>query len=175
MKIISKDLRDGEKLPERHVFNGMGYQGDNISPHLAWDEVPAGTKILWSPVTTRMHRQAQAGGTGLWRTCPPTHAYCHRVPAQAWLLCLKARFRPVPILVKRVTVAQRRQKGKPTAISSRCMRWMWTRLRWMKGRAARWWALTCISIRWAARRLRRCIHKKSRVAATPYPAWISHS
>ena len=44
MKIISKDLRDGEKLPERHVFNGMGYQGDNISPHLAWDEVPAGTK-----------------------------------------------------------------------------------------------------------------------------------
>ena len=32
MKIISKDLRDGEKLPERHVFNGMGYQGDNI-PH----------------------------------------------------------------------------------------------------------------------------------------------
>ncbi len=26
MKIISKDLRDGEKLPERHVFNGMGYQ-----------------------------------------------------------------------------------------------------------------------------------------------------
>lgn len=46
MKIISKDLRDGEKLPERHVFNGMGYQGDNISPHLAWDDVPAGTKSL---------------------------------------------------------------------------------------------------------------------------------
>lgn len=31
MKIISKDLRDGEKLPERHVFNGMGYQ-ETISP-----------------------------------------------------------------------------------------------------------------------------------------------
>ncbi|MGQ7176751.1 kinase inhibitor, partial [Escherichia coli] len=28
----------------RHVFNGMGYDGDNISPHLAWDDVPAGTK-----------------------------------------------------------------------------------------------------------------------------------
>ncbi len=28
MKIISKDLRDGEKLPERHVFNGMGYQDE---------------------------------------------------------------------------------------------------------------------------------------------------
>jgi len=36
MKLISNDLRDGDKLPHRHVFNGMGYDGDNISPHLAW-------------------------------------------------------------------------------------------------------------------------------------------
>ena len=35
MKLISNDLRDGDKLPHRHVFNGMGYDGDNISPHLA--------------------------------------------------------------------------------------------------------------------------------------------
>lgn len=35
MKLTSQDLRDGEKLPERHVFNGMGYHGDNLSPHLA--------------------------------------------------------------------------------------------------------------------------------------------
>ncbi len=27
-------------------FNGMGYDGDNISPHLAWDDVPMGTKVL---------------------------------------------------------------------------------------------------------------------------------
>ena len=33
MKLISNDLRDGDKLPHRHVFNGMGYDGDNISPH----------------------------------------------------------------------------------------------------------------------------------------------
>ena len=39
MKLISHDLQDGEKLPNRHVFNGMGYDGDNISPHLAWDDV----------------------------------------------------------------------------------------------------------------------------------------
>ncbi|EOT8055923.1 hypothetical protein ACKY3R_001408 [Shigella sonnei] len=38
MKLISNDLRDGDKLPHRHVFNGMGYDGDNISPHLAWDD-----------------------------------------------------------------------------------------------------------------------------------------
>lgn len=50
MKLISNDLRDGDKLPHRHVFNGMGYDGDNISPHLAWDDVPAGTKRCQLPV-----------------------------------------------------------------------------------------------------------------------------
>ncbi|MFU9138161.1 kinase inhibitor [Erwinia tasmaniensis] len=44
MKLTSLDFNDGDKLPLRHVFNGMGYQGDNLSPHLAWDEVPEGTK-----------------------------------------------------------------------------------------------------------------------------------
>lgn len=44
MKLVSQDILDGEKLPARHVFNGMGYEGDNISPQLAWDDVPAGTK-----------------------------------------------------------------------------------------------------------------------------------
>ena len=44
MKLFSNDFNDGDKLPLRHVFNGMGYEGDNISPHLAWDEVPPGTK-----------------------------------------------------------------------------------------------------------------------------------
>ncbi|CAK8736557.1 hypothetical protein SODG_000270 [Sodalis praecaptivus] len=42
--LISNDLQPGATLPERHVFNGMEYQGDNISPHLAWDDVPAGSK-----------------------------------------------------------------------------------------------------------------------------------
>lgn len=64
MKIISKDLRDGEKLPERHVFNGMGYQG--IISLRIW----RGTmfrrepKALLSPAMTRMPLQAQGGGTG---------------------------------------------------------------------------------------------------------------
>lgn len=40
----SDDISDGKPMPERHVFNGMGYQGQNISPHLAWDGVPDGTK-----------------------------------------------------------------------------------------------------------------------------------
>ncbi|MEI8441255.1 kinase inhibitor, partial [Escherichia coli] len=42
MKLNSYVLRDGDKLPHRHVFNGLGYDGDIISPHLAWDHVAAG-------------------------------------------------------------------------------------------------------------------------------------
>ena len=65
MKLISNDLRDGDKLPHRHVFNGMGYDGDNISPHLAWDDVPVGTKsFVVTCLTTRMRQLAPAGGTG---------------------------------------------------------------------------------------------------------------
>lgn len=64
MKLISNDLRDGDKLPHRHVFNGMGYDGDNISPHLAWDDVLRERKVLLSPATTRMRQPAPAGGTG---------------------------------------------------------------------------------------------------------------
>ena len=65
MKLISNDLRDGDKLPHRHVFNGMGYDGDNISPHLAWDDVPAGTKsfVVILP-TTRMRNRLRLVATG---------------------------------------------------------------------------------------------------------------
>ena len=62
MKLISNDLRDGDKLPHRHVFNGMGYDGDNISPRgmMFLRE----RKVLLSPATTRMRQPAPAGGTG---------------------------------------------------------------------------------------------------------------
>ncbi|ALV92991.1 MULTISPECIES: kinase inhibitor [Pantoea] len=44
MRVFSQDFNDGDKMPERHVFNGMGYTGDNLSPHLAWEDAPEGTK-----------------------------------------------------------------------------------------------------------------------------------
>ena len=44
MRVFSQDFNDGDKMPEKHVFNGMGYQGENISPHLAWEDAPEGTK-----------------------------------------------------------------------------------------------------------------------------------
>lgn len=44
MKLLSDDVQEGQKLPELHVFNGMGYQGSNLSPQLRWEDAPAGTK-----------------------------------------------------------------------------------------------------------------------------------
>jgi Raf kinase inhibitor-like YbhB/YbcL family protein len=43
-RLYSNDLQDGAKMPERQEFNGMCYHGDNLSPHLAWEDAPAGTK-----------------------------------------------------------------------------------------------------------------------------------
>ncbi|GDX05826.1 kinase inhibitor [Buttiauxella sp. WJP83] len=62
MKLISQDFKEGDKLPWRQVFNGMGYDGDNISPHLAWDDVPAGTKSF---VVTSYDPDAPTG-SGWW-------------------------------------------------------------------------------------------------------------
>ena len=101
MKLISNDLRDGDKLPHRHVFNGMGYDGDNISPHLAWDDVPVGTKSF---VVTCYDPDAPTGS--------------------GWWHCQTAFCRRVPTLVKPGTMAQRRRKAKPIATFLPFTRWM---------------------------------------------------
>src|ERR1700680_2338558 len=43
-RLSSNDLKDGQRMPEAPVFNGMGYSGGNRSPHLAWDGAPEGTQ-----------------------------------------------------------------------------------------------------------------------------------
>lgn len=76
MRVVSQDFNDGDKMPERHVFNGMGYQGDNLSPQLAWDEVPAGTKSF---VVTCYDPDAPTG-SGWW------HWVVANIPAEVTVL-----------------------------------------------------------------------------------------
>lgn len=138
MNLISHDLQDGGKLPHRHVFNGMGYDGDNISPHLAWDEVPDGTKSFVVTCYDPMRPPAPAGGTGWSPIYRRKRANYRREPAPVWPRCRPAQSRPAPISASPATAARRRQKGKAIATSLRCMRWMSRRSRSMKGQAVRW-------------------------------------
>lgn len=156
MKVISNDFRDGEKLPLRHVFNGMGYEGDNISPHLAWDEVPAGTKSF---VVTCFDPDAPTG-SGWWHWVVANLPADTRVLTQGYGSGLVAA--PDGVIQTRTDFGKAGYggaappKAKPTAISLPFTRWMWTGLTSMKVPAGRWSDLTSISTRLPAPQLPRC-------------------
>lgn len=44
--LTSPGLPEGATLPPAQVYNGFGCQGDNQSPALRWQELPAGTRSL---------------------------------------------------------------------------------------------------------------------------------
>lgn len=51
MKLISESFRDGQRIPARHALGKPDPEShatfsDNVSPHLAWADLPAGTKSL---------------------------------------------------------------------------------------------------------------------------------
>ncbi|MFT3904836.1 MAG: kinase inhibitor [Steroidobacteraceae bacterium] len=71
-ELTSKDIHDGQRLPQTHVFNAMGHQGANLSPHLARHGEPAGTKSF---VITMFDPDAPTG-SGWW------HWTIANIPAQ---------------------------------------------------------------------------------------------
>ncbi len=177
MKLISNDLRDGDKLPHRHVFNGMGYDGDNISPHLAWDDVPMGTKSF---VVTCYDPDAPTG-SGWWHWVVVNLPADTRVLTQGFGSGLVAV--PDGVIQTRTDFGKAGYggaappKGKRTAISLRFTRWTSSVLTLIKTPAARWSALTCISIRSPAPRSRRCSVKRCagwrRKRLTLPTGWVS--
>jgi Raf kinase inhibitor-like YbhB/YbcL family protein len=46
LELKSPDFKEGDTVPMKHVFNGMGCEGKNVSPALEWSGVPDGTKSL---------------------------------------------------------------------------------------------------------------------------------
>lgn len=44
MRVYSSSFSDGGEIPIKYAFDDMGCTGENVSPALSWDDVPAGTK-----------------------------------------------------------------------------------------------------------------------------------
>ncbi len=61
--LSSADLPAGKPVAMKHVFNGFGCTGENISPALRWKNAPAGTKGF----AVMVHDpDAPTGGASFW-------------------------------------------------------------------------------------------------------------
>ncbi|HET7584950.1 MAG TPA: YbhB/YbcL family Raf kinase inhibitor-like protein [Gemmatimonadaceae bacterium] len=69
--ITSTDVKDGGTISLKHVFNGMGCNGQNISPAIAWHDAPAGTKSF----ALTMYDPDAPTGSGWW------HWVVYNIPA----------------------------------------------------------------------------------------------
>lgn len=56
----SNDL--GGQFTNRQLFNGFGYSGENVSPQLSWENVPAGTQAF----AVTMYDKDAPTGSGFW-------------------------------------------------------------------------------------------------------------
>lgn len=62
-ELSSRDLSSAQPIAHKHVFNGFGCTGENISPALSWKNPPAGTKSF----AVMVHdADAPTGGAGFW-------------------------------------------------------------------------------------------------------------
>lgn len=61
-RLYSNDVQEGGRLPLTHVGNGNGHEGGNVSPHLAWEGAPEGTKSF----VLTMHDPDLPTVCGLW-------------------------------------------------------------------------------------------------------------
>ncbi len=61
-EISSPDVAAGGTVPDKHVFNGFGCKGGNISPALTWKDAPEGTKSF----AITMYDPDAPTGSGWW-------------------------------------------------------------------------------------------------------------
>src|SRR6478672_3079817 len=72
-KLTAADLEAKGRITLAHVFNGMGCNGQNISPALEWANAPAGTKSF----AVTMYDPDAPTGSGWW------HWVMYNIPADA--------------------------------------------------------------------------------------------
>ena len=60
--LTSPEFSDGATIPNAQVFKGMGFNGGNISPALAWSGAPAGSKSF----ALMVHDPDAPTGSGWW-------------------------------------------------------------------------------------------------------------
>ncbi len=62
-ELSSADISPTQPIAMKHVFNGFGCTGENISPALSWKNAPVGTKSF----AVMVHdADAPTGGAGFW-------------------------------------------------------------------------------------------------------------
>jgi Raf kinase inhibitor-like YbhB/YbcL family protein len=62
-ELSSPDISAAQPIAAKHVFNGFGCTGENVSPVLTWKNPPAGTQSF----AVMVHDQdAPTGGAGFW-------------------------------------------------------------------------------------------------------------
>ncbi|MDQ6770794.1 MAG: YbhB/YbcL family Raf kinase inhibitor-like protein [Gemmatimonadota bacterium] len=72
-KLTAPDLSSKGRIALTHVFNGMGCDGQNISPALVWTNAPAGTKSF----AVTIYDPDAPTGSGWW------HWVMYNIPASA--------------------------------------------------------------------------------------------
>ena len=79
-RLTSPDLKEHEKIGNKHVFSGFGCSGSNVSPELHWDGVPKETKSF----AVTVYDPDAPTGSGWWHwvvfNIPAT---IHTLPANA--------------------------------------------------------------------------------------------
>ena len=71
--VESTDFGRKSMVANKHVFNGFGCSGNNVSPQISWKNVPKGTKSL----TMTMYDPDAPTGSGWW------HWVVYNIPATA--------------------------------------------------------------------------------------------
>jgi Raf kinase inhibitor-like YbhB/YbcL family protein len=61
--LTSPDLKAGEQVLQKFVFNSFGCTGENVSPSFMWKNAPSGTKSF---AIFALDPDAKTGGAGFW-------------------------------------------------------------------------------------------------------------